>query len=159
VIAQLDLFGTVAPAPARRPARPDTALLLAMSDDHAPAAKSPPPPVTAAGQWEARTVPADIFARMAKATSCQTICESGKTRPPVNFDGTAWIITGASWGPSGDHVQAYRFEPDDGTAIPYKDWDWSKARADVMGGHHGMAVQVQGQPMRLIGPPRIFTKA
>ena len=34
---QLDLFGTAASSPARRPAKPDTALLLAMSDDHAPA--------------------------------------------------------------------------------------------------------------------------
>lgn len=34
---QLELFGTAAPSPARRPAKPDTALLLAMSDDHAPA--------------------------------------------------------------------------------------------------------------------------
>lgn len=34
MINQLDLFGTAAPSPARRPACPDTALLLAMSADH-----------------------------------------------------------------------------------------------------------------------------
>lgn len=39
---QLDLFGTAAPASARRPAKADTALLLAMSADHTTAGTAPP---------------------------------------------------------------------------------------------------------------------
>lgn len=43
MIAQLDLFGTAAPSPARRQARPDTALLLAMSADHTTTAATAQP--------------------------------------------------------------------------------------------------------------------
>lgn len=44
MINQLDLFGSAAPSPARRPARPDTALLLAMSADHSNAIEVRLPP-------------------------------------------------------------------------------------------------------------------
>lgn len=55
--AQLDLFGTAAPSPARRPARPDTALLLAMSGDHTRAQQSPAPPaVTPATSYKRATI-------------------------------------------------------------------------------------------------------